>query len=120
MSPLLELFLAVVFVACFALSTALIAIALGAQRAVPMWMLSFLDSAAGGQEPVPHGQGGRVMVLFGVLAIGAVAVPTTDLRDQLQRGDVFGAITSCGQLAVETVWVLYLWFRKRSRGDSRG
>jgi hypothetical protein len=48
MSPLLELFLAVVLVACFALSTALIAIALGAQQAVPVWFLSFLRSVAGG------------------------------------------------------------------------
>ena len=118
MSPLLELFLAVVLVAGFALSTAVIAIALGAQHAVPLWVLSFLRSVAGGQEPVQHGQSGWAIVIFGVLAIGAVAVPTTDLGDQLQHGDVFGAIASGGQLAVEMVWVLYLWLR--SRGDSTG
>jgi hypothetical protein len=120
MSPLLELFLAVVLVAGFGLSTALIAIALGAQQAVPLWVLWFLRSVAAGQEPVQHGQRGRAIVFFGVLAIGTVAVPTTDLGDQLRRGDVFGAISSCGQLAVEMVWVVYLWFRERSRGDSTG
>jgi hypothetical protein len=114
MSALLGLFLAVVLVAGFALSTALIAIALGAQQAVPPWVLSFLRSVAGGQAPVQQGQRGWAIVIFGVLAIGVVAVQTTDLRDQLQHGDVFGAISSCGQLAVEMVWVLYLWFRTRT------
>lgn len=120
MDPLLEVVVAVVLVAAFVLCTAIIAMSLGAQRAVPSRLSAFLRRVADGQEPVPKGERGWAVILFGSLAIAVIAIPATDLTEQLPRGDLFGVVTSCTQLAVEIIWIAILWFRQTARRDSAG
>lgn len=108
----LTILVAFVLLACFVLSTAVLAAALGRGGHVPRRLMRYLQAVAGDGQVVAEGNKVLALAVFGSLSIGVLAVEVSDLRTSLQTGDRASGLAAASALAVEALWILYLGTRR--------
>lgn len=117
MNVALDYFIAITFVAGFVLFTSVVAVGLGAEAAVPASVLRFLRGVAGGGELVPRRSRGLTVVFFVALSLVVIAVPVSDLLQEVPRADLPAASLRAIQLLAYAVWSVYLAARSRDRRE---
>ena len=110
----LNVFVAVVFVFSFVISTTVLVIGYGDEWILPASLVRFVRDTGPEREFIRAGSRWWTALLFVALSIAALLVPITDAYSEVRSGDGANLAITGSTIVADAVWLGFLWSRRRN------